>query len=93
MYFILFYNYVENIIEKRSPYREAHLGLTQEYIKRGELILGGAFANPTDSAAIIFKVEDQTQIETFVANDPYVINGLVTKWYIREWSVVVGSAL
>lgn len=93
MYFILFYDYVEKVIEKRTPYREAHLALVREYVQRGELVLGGAFANPADGAAIVFKVEDQAQIEEFVAKDPYVVNGLVTGWRIREWTVVVGSAV
>ncbi len=93
MYFLLFYDYVENIVERRTPYREAHLALIGEYVERGELVLGGAFANPADGAAIVFKVENQAKIEEFVEKDPYVINGLVTEWRIREWTVVVGSAL
>ncbi|MDD2384356.1 MAG: YciI-like protein [Sulfurospirillaceae bacterium] len=93
MYFILFYDYVENIIERRIPYREAHLNIVKGYVSRGEIVLGGAFANPTDGAAIVFKVDNKATIETFVKNDPYVMNGLVIQWKIREWSVVVGSAL
>lgn len=93
MFFILFYDYIENIIERRAPYREAHLALVKEYVARGELILGGAFANPADGAAIVFKTDDQARIEEFVQKDPYVINGLVTGWRIREWTVVVGSAM
>jgi len=93
MYFLLFYEYVENVIERRAPYREAHLALVGEYVDRGELVLGGAFANPANGATIVFKVGNQAQIEEFIDKDPYVINGLVTEWRIREWTVVVGSAL
>jgi uncharacterized protein YciI len=93
MYFLLFYDYVENIIERRAPHREAHLALVQGYVERGELILGGAFADPADGAAIVFKVEDKSKIEAFVEKDPYVANGLVTGWRIREWTVVVGTAM
>ncbi|NIS07166.1 MAG: hypothetical protein GWN21_18320 [Gammaproteobacteria bacterium] len=92
MYFILFYDYVDNVMELRTPHRAAHLALVEEYVDRGELILGGAFANPVDGAAIVFKVEDRGKIEEFVEKDPYFINGLVTAWRIREWTVVVGSA-
>jgi hypothetical protein len=93
MYFLLFYDYIENTVERRAPYREAHLALVREYVDRGELVLGGAFADPVDGAAIAFKVEDKATIEEFVAKDPYVVNGIVTEWRIREWTVVVGSAL
>ena len=93
MYFLLFYDYVENIVERRAPYREAHLGLVREYVARGEVVLAGAFADPVDGAAFVFKVDDKTKVEEFVAKDPYVVDGLVTEWRIREWTVVVGSAL
>ena len=93
MYYILFYNYVDNIIEKRVPFREAHLVLATSFVESGELLLGGAFANPADGAILIFKVGNKAQVEAFVKQDPYVQNGLVTSWNIREWSVVVGAAL
>ena len=93
MYFLLTYGYVDNIIERRVPYRQAQLALVADYVNRGELVLGGAFANPADGAAIVFKVESQATIKEFVESDPYVVNGLVTEWQIREWTVVVGSAL
>ncbi len=93
MYFLLFYDYVENVVERRAPYREAHLVLVREYVARGELVLGGAFADPVDGAALVFKVEDRAKVEEFVGKDPYIVNGLVTGWRIREWSVVVGTAL
>jgi uncharacterized protein YciI len=93
MYFLLFYDYVENIVERRAPYREAHLGLVREYVARGELVLGGAFSDPVDGAALVFKVDSRATVDEFVAKDPYVVDGLVTGWRIREWTVVVGSAL
>ena len=93
MYCLLLYDYVENIVERRAPYREAHLAMVRDYVDRGELVLGGAFADPADGAAIVFKLEDKTKVEEFVRKDPYVVNGLVSGWRIREWTVVVGSAL
>ena len=92
MYFLLFYDYVENIVERRAPVREAHLSLVREYAARGELVLAGAFADPVDGAALAFKVDDRAKVKEFVGKDPYVIDGLVTKWRIREWTVVVASA-
>lgn len=89
--FILLYDYIENIVEKRSPFRGDHLALANEYLKRGELEMAGAFADPVDGAAFVFTVEGRGQVEDFVAADPYVANGLVTSWRIKEWSVVVGN--
>ena len=91
MYYILNYKTVENYVEKRKPYREAHLAYAREAHKHGELILAGALADPADSAVLIFKVTNPNVIENFVKNDPYVINGLIEEWNIRPWTVVIGD--
>ena len=62
MYFVLFYDYVENVVERRAPYREAHLAHVQAYVDRGEQTLGGAFAGPADGAAIAFKAESRATV-------------------------------
>ncbi len=30
-------------------------------------------------------------VEDFVRRDPYVANGVVTRWRIRPWTVAVGT--
>ena len=92
MHFLLFYDYVENIIERREPYRAAHLALAEEYVEPGELVLAGVFADPLDGATILFKAGTRENIEDFVRRDPYVANGLVTEWRIRECKIVVLSS-
>ena len=89
--FVLLYDYVENVVEKRAPFRRDHLALANEYLERGELLMAGAFASPVDGAAFVFTVEDRARVEAFVAADPYVANGLVPSWRIREWTVVIGG--
>ena len=89
--FVLLYDYVENVVEKRAPFRPDHLALANEYLERGELLMAGAFADPVDGAAFVFTVEDRARVEAFVAADPYVANGLVPSWRIREWTVVIGG--
>ncbi len=78
MHFILFYDYVEDIVERRAPFRDGHLGLAKEFVARGEMILAGAYADPTDGAALVFRVADEAAVRAFVEQDPYVRNGLVT---------------
>lgn len=90
-FFMLTYAYVPDVLTKRTSLRPVHLQLAQQYASEGKLILGGAFADPVDSAAIVFKADTKEDVEKFVAVDPYVQKGLVTSWKIREWSVVVGA--
>jgi len=91
MYYILFYEYVEDILERRVPYRSEHLAGARAAYDRGELVMAGALAEPVDRAVLIFKVDDLQIIEAFVRADPYVKAGLVTSWQIRPWSVVIGG--
>lgn len=60
-------------------------------IDRGELFIGGAFAEPADGAMIVFSAGTPKVAEEFARNDPYVQEGLVTKWWVREWTTVVGK--
>ena len=91
MFYVLFYNYVDDIAERRTPHRAAHLALAGEFHDRGELMLAGAWADPLDGAAFVFRVPSRDQVDAFVNADPYVQNGLVTSWHIREWNVVIGA--
>jgi uncharacterized protein YciI len=91
MYFLLFYDYVPNIVDRRAPFREAHLALARAAQARGELLLGGAYADTADGALLVFRAADASVVEAFVRHDPYVLNGLVPSWKIRPWTVVTGS--
>ncbi len=92
-YYILIYSLSENYLEERGQYRAEHLDLATDATKKGELVLGGALDSPADQAFLIFRGEDEKTAEAFVANDPYVKNGLVKEWKVRKWNAVVGSKL
>jgi len=89
-YYALFYEVVDNFIDRRVPFRQEHLRLANEARERGEIVFAGALAEPA-SALIVFHVDDKTKAESFARNDPYVQNGLVKKWEVRPWNVVVGN--
>lgn len=91
MYYLLLYDVVDQFTERRVPYRDTHLTLARAANDRGELIMAGAFAEPADGAALVFKGEDQSVAERFAAQDPYVKEGLVKHWTVRKWTVVVGG--
>jgi uncharacterized protein len=82
---ILFYEYVEDVLERRAPYREAHL---ERIRARDDIVMAGALGDPPHAAAIIFKDTDPEQIEEFVRSDPYVAGGLVVESRIEVYRVV-----
>ena len=88
-YFILSYEVVDEFVARRAPFRQQHLQLVQETHARGELLLAGALAEPADRALLVFQCADRSIPETFVSQDPYVINGLVKKWEVRPWNNVI----
>jgi uncharacterized protein YciI len=90
-YYILKYYLADGYLERRSSYREEHLKLADELHQKGELILGGALTDPADEALLVFYVNDKSEIEDFISKDPYIKNGLILKWEIREWTVVIGK--
>ncbi|APE04801.1 MAG: hypothetical protein CL600_12505 [Alteromonas sp.] len=91
MYFLLTYEVTSNYEQARAPYREQHLALAKAAADAGELCLGGAVADPADSAILVFKGSSKDVAEKFALNDPYVINGVVTRWAVRQWNVVIGA--
>ncbi len=88
-YFLLVYHVIDDYVARRAPLREEHLRLAREAHSRGELVLGGALADPVDMALLVFRSQDSSAVEAFVQSDPYVKNGLVRKWEIRPWTVVI----
>jgi len=90
-YYVLFYEVVDDYVTRRAAFRAEHLRLAQAAQQRGELILAGALSDPTDRALLVFRASDWAVVENFVRHDPYVINGLVTRWEIRSWAVVIGD--
>ncbi len=90
MYFALFYDYVPDMVERRTAHCDAHLELVRGLHAQGRIVLAGAFA-PVDGALLVFRAETPAEVEAFVKADPYVLHGLVTRWRIREWSVAVGG--
>ena len=90
MHYLLFYEVAEQYAERRVPFRQAHLEYARRAVTRGELVLGGALANPLDGAVLLFRGASPAVAEAFAASDPYVTNGLVKSWRVREWTTVVG---
>ena len=91
-YWLLIYDVVDQYVERRAPFRAEHLALAQAATQKGQLILGGALADPPDQAYLLFKGEREVA-QQFVDNDPYVREGLVVRWSIRPWTIVAGAAL
>lgn len=90
-HFLLFYDYVADVLERRPQFRGAHLKHAWTAAERGELVVAGALVEPVDGAVLLFTGEDMKVAEDFARADPYVTGGLVERWHVREWTTVVGE--
>jgi uncharacterized protein len=90
VHYLLLYDVVDNYAERRIAFRSGHLAHARAAVERGDLILGGALTNPADGAVLVFTGTSPSIAERFAAEDPYVRNGLVARWRLREWNTVVG---
>lgn len=91
-HFLLFYDAAPDYAERRERFRSLHLRAAWAAAERGELVLGGALANPADAAVLLFQGDAPAVAEAFAEADPYVVHGLVTAWRVREWITVAGPA-
>jgi uncharacterized protein YciI len=89
-YYALQYDVVDDYVHRRVPFRDEHLGLVRDAHARGELILAGAVGDPPAGALLVFRAATPATAEAFVRADPYVRHGLVTRWDVRPWHLVVG---
>ena len=90
-HFLLFYDGAADYLARRPQFRDVHLKHAWAAVERGELVIGGALADPVDGAVLMFSGEDKSVAEDFARADPYVLNGLVVHWRVREWTTVVGE--
>ena len=90
-HFLLFYDAAPDYLQRRADYRTEHLQLAWAAVQRGELLLGGALADPIDGAVLLFQGDTAEVAYAFAFADPYVREGLVKEWRVRAWTTVVGT--
>jgi uncharacterized protein YciI len=90
-HFLLFYEAGPDYVQRRPQFRAQHLGLAWAAQERGDLVVAGPLADPVDGAVLMFVGEDKSVAEDFAHADPYVTSGMVARWYVREWTTVIGD--
>ena len=88
-HFALIYDVVDRFAERRLPVREIHLAHLHDAHARGLLQFSGPLGDPADGALLIFRAESAAEVEAFARTDPYVIQGLVTAWRVRPWTILI----
>jgi uncharacterized protein YciI len=88
--FVLFYESADNVAVKAPPVFPAHKVRLDEFHARGELLMVGTFGDPqAEGSMAIFRTREGA--EEFVAVDPFVREGVVKSWHIRQWNESLGG--
>ncbi len=85
---LLLYEYVDDMSERRGPYRGDHLERIRAEKEAGTVVMAGALGNPPTGGAFVFKGVGPEHVEQFVASDPYVEAELVKTWRALPWNLV-----
>jgi uncharacterized protein YciI len=82
--YVLFYESADDVMSKAPAHLPAHGARLRDFHARGTLLMVGPFANPQEKGSMsIFTTREAA--EEFAAGDPFVLNGVVRHWHIREW--------
>ena len=86
MKYVIFYETAPGGLEKARIHYPAHRARLGAFHARGSLLMAGPWVNPTDGAIGIFTSREAA--EEFIRDDPFILNGVVGSWTIREWDEV-----
>ena len=85
MKYVVFYESADDLAARAPAHFAAHAARYQEFVERGELLMIGPFGNPQEEGSMaVFTT--RAAAEDFVAGDPFVLQGVVKAWHIREWN-------
>jgi uncharacterized protein len=84
MKYVMFYESGDDVAAMAPAHFPGHRAWYEEFHRRGELLMIGPFTNRRDGAMGVFT--SRRAAEEFVSGDPFVRNGVVSNWFIREWN-------
>jgi uncharacterized protein YciI len=88
MKYVLLYESADDVAAKAPPHFPAHVARIKEFQGRGEILMVGTFGDPQREGAMgVFPTRES--VEAFVADDPFLVNGVVKSYEIREWDDIL----
>lgn len=87
---VLFYESDDDVMSKAPDVYPAHVERVEEFRARGDLLLVGTFADvQADGSMAVFTTT--AAAEEFARDDPFVREGVVRHWRVKEWLEVTGN--
>lgn len=94
VYYAAFFTTSFNTIEEAQAQfpgaLAAHIARSKEFHKTGTLLMAGAFLkNPGEPLSTMAVLISREAAEDYAKGDPFVLNGMVANWYVREWANIL----
>jgi uncharacterized protein YciI len=87
--YVVFYTSADDVRAKAPAHFPAHRRRLDDFHARGDLLMVGTFGDPQEQGSMaIFRT--RSSAEEFVAGDPFVRNGVVSRYEIRDWDEILG---
>ncbi len=85
--YVMWGNYCKNVLEKRAPFREAHLQGLQRQKDSGALV---ALGPTVDNSKVfgIYEADSEAAVRQLVEADPYWQNGIWIEYSVYAWNQV-----
>lgn len=88
--YVLFYESSDDVRSKAPRHFAAHVARWKAFQDDGTLLMIGTFANPQDEGSMAIFTSREAA-EAFAKSDPFVLNGVVRAWSIREWNEAIAG--
>ncbi|GAA4590933.1 hypothetical protein GCM10023194_48920 [Planotetraspora phitsanulokensis] len=87
MKYVMFYDSGDDVASKSPAHFAAHRARLDEFHDQGTLLMVGTFGDPQNEGSMaVFTTREAA--EEFAREDPFVLNGVVRNWYVREWNEI-----
>jgi uncharacterized protein YciI len=84
--YVLQYESAGDVRTKAPLHFAAHKARWQEFLDQRTLLMIGTFSDLEGSMAVFSSRE---AAEEFARSDPFVLNGVVSSWRVREWNEAI----
>ncbi|GAA1300972.1 hypothetical protein Psi02_28000 [Planotetraspora silvatica] len=89
MKYVMFYDSGDDVASKAPAHFPAHRARLDDFHAQGTLLMVGTFGDPQNEGSMaVFTTREAA--EEFAREDPFVLNGVVRNWYVREWNEIFG---
>jgi uncharacterized protein len=86
--YVLVYESADDVAQTAPVHFAAHRARWPEFQANGTLLLIGPYSDQSGALAVFTTRE---AAEEFARSDPFVLNGVVRDWWVKEWMEALGG--